>query len=278
MLSLGFAALLAVSWPTIQAIIVSVGNTNAYYSNEIQYNYCVSKLNFYTVTIDEPNSVLYKPIDDESNGLSPIATNPSGVSMIDIAAHSINSNTSDIIWSIDLTGRLYCGTIALGLSLNAVPHYPYSHASFVSVGPSGVWIVDSFGILYNNSNNLCNSGNPWVNTGIYPVDFVASCASGAYYHTLTGIFHLTSALSSPVAVSSGGPTSVSYMSASNSDDTLVVVDTSDNVWVLDIPSGDWSDLGVTYNIGISFDINGFYGNMQDGDDNWIINQIELIAD
>ena len=31
MLALGFAALLAVSWPTIQAVIVSVGNTNAYY-------------------------------------------------------------------------------------------------------------------------------------------------------------------------------------------------------------------------------------------------------
>ncbi len=68
------------------------------------------------------------------------------------------------------------------------------------------------------------------------------------------------------------------MSASNSDDTLVVVDTSDNVWVLDNPSGDWSNLGVTYDIGISFDINTFYGNMQDGDDNWIINQVGLIAD
>ncbi len=49
--------------------------------------------------------------------------------MKNIAAYSINSNTSDIIWSIDLIGRLYCGTIALGLSLNAVPHYPYSYAS-----------------------------------------------------------------------------------------------------------------------------------------------------
>lgn len=271
-LIIGFVLL--AMWPVLKAD-VAVSTTALYYSNTVQYNFAVSANNFYVATLQSTNSLQYKAIGNGGNSLTPITVAPLGAIMIVVSAYTQVLN--DVIWSTDLFGRLYCGSISSGMAPAISPANPFRAISSVSVGPSGVWAIDFFGILYNKSSTACNSGGPaWVNTGISPVNYIASGSTGVYYNTMAGIFHKTSALASPVAVTSGGPTGILAMSASNVDDTLIVVDQTNNVWLLDSPLGNWSNLAVSYINAASYSISSFYGLNQDIDNNWNIDQVALV--
>ena len=254
--------------PDQENISTAISNYS-YYSSTIQYNYAVSAENFYAVTLTNINSIIYKPIGQLEGAISTVAVLPVGASILGISAYTLES--VDYIWAIDMRHKLYCGTISDGLNIQSIPHTLASKFGHVSVGPTGVWIMDSFGNLYNNSSFQCNGEMNWINSGINGVDFFASGKTGVYYHTKLGIFQVASPTATPQPVPSDGPRAIIYMSASTLDDTLVVVDLKKNIWKLNGLSGAWASTSLVYPIAVSYQSSDLYVYDQDESNNWSVN-------
>lgn len=263
--------------PTVQLIPssdtrdLSATTDSLYYSNPIQFNYAVSSQNFYVAVAGVSNSLGFKPIGTVGNNLTPIAVTPSGASIKQVTAYEYAG--IDQLWAIDIKSRLYCGTISRGISLSTSSTFSSLRIMSISVGATGIWVLDFFGRVFNNSSPQCNSGSAWIHANLDPVDFISAGLSGVYFHTSSGIYQLASPTGIPQSVPIDGPTSVASMSASTSDDSLVVVDTAENIWILSGPFGNWYLASFSYLIVACYDFSNFYSYYQDINNVWNVDFI-----
>lgn len=265
--------------PTVQLIPVfnsnefTVASVVPYYSSLVQFSYAVSANNFYASTIGTPNSLGYKPIDQSGNALTPISFLPVGASIKQAAVYTMT--VGDQVWAIDVRNVLYCGTDEGGFRLSKTPTLASARILSITVGPTGVWAVDYFGGLFNYPSPQCNSNYSWVKADVDSVDFAAAGLTGVYYHTVNGIFQLVSPGETPQLVSAYGPSSIIHMSASTLDDSLVVVDVSENVWILTGPSGNWYQTSISYSAVICYSITDLYAYYQNDSGSWNVDFVSL---
>jgi hypothetical protein len=112
----------------------------------------------------------------------------------------------------------------------------------VTVGPTGVWIIDNSNVWHNKSTVACNDGSPWnLVTNESGLTIIKSGSTGIYYLQGSVIRFLSTPAGIPVPVPAGGPTNPVNLSASTLDNSLAVFDSNTNrIWILSGPSGTWT--------------------------------------
>jgi len=260
---------------SLSVLNASIIDNSLYYSYAGQYQYAVSVNNFYATVEDCDNSLGYKSIDDDGNQLNSIDVSPSGAVIRQVAAFA--SGEDDDIWAIGADNNLYCGSVNDGLVQADLSDSPFSQVSLVAVGPSGVWVADLSGNLFNNASSACNSGSSWVAASVPAVCIISAGQSGVYFKNANGIFQLASPSSSPQPLPSNGPASVSFMSASQFDDSVAAVDGSNNVWILNGPSGNWMQTSLVNSVVVNNDIDNLYVYYADDSGNMNVNHVTFGA-
>ena len=242
------------SSPTNQSGIVA---NFTYYSNIDLYGYAFSPNFFYFSDVTTPNGAVgYKPYNVVGNATTPIPVTPP-VQLNSITAFPTVS--TEYIWGISSgTFQLFCGTQASIAQANVTGLTPLGASSIVASGPTGIWVTDSIGRLYYSATVQCAPSVSFIPAGATNVLHMASSKTGVYYTTAVFTFHLVPPPAPPLPVPGGGPTSVKSLSASNIDDSLVVVDNSNSIWILSGPTGTWTHTNLVYPFAVDYDINDLF--------------------
>ena len=227
-----------------------------YYTNVDRYGYPFSPNFFYFSDVTAPTGTVgYKPYNVVGDATIPIPVTPAVV-LNSITAFPVAG--TEYIWGIlGGTAKLFCGTqtsIAQA-SITGIP--PGNLLGAVSTGPTGIWVTDLLNNLYFSATNSCAATIPFTPVGISPVVLIASSQTGVYYFNGVHIFHTIPPQAPSVPVPVGGPATVKFLAASNIDNSLLVVDNANSIWILSGPSGTWTLTSLVYPFALDYDIKIF---------------------
>ena len=194
----------------------------------------------------------YKRIGEVGSVGTPISSPP--VALSSITSYSLKG--VDYIWGVDSSGLLHCGaqtSVLTQIDTNI-------SAYLVTAGPTGLWVVNNEKELFYTSSIACTGDITFTPIGISDVVLTASSLSGAYIYRNEILYHVNAAQTfTQIPVSMvNGPSSITRISASNQDDSLVAIDASNNVWILRSPLSEWTKTTLNSSNALIYNFDNLY--------------------